>query len=85
MNKAIKMPKKKYIETIFARKGKVTNVSKKDGFWLVDVTLKQTAVIFGSYNAFTLISATPSDGQATFQADNERLAMYMDVGIMYKD
>ncbi len=85
MSKAIKMSKKKYIKTIFSRKGQVTSVTKKDGFWLVDVTLNQTAVIFGMYNAFTLVSATPSDGQATFQADNERLAMYMDVGIMYKD
>jgi hypothetical protein len=79
----IKLPKKKYIETIFQRKGEVTSIKKTEGFWIVDVVLKSTVVIFGTYNAFTLISAEPNSGVATYQADNEKVEMYMDAGIIY--
>tara|TARA_R100000951_G_scaffold76339_1_gene64426 strand:+ start:1001 stop:1252 length:252 start_codon:yes stop_codon:yes gene_type:complete len=79
----IKLPKKKYIETIFQRKGEVTSIKKTEGFWIVDVVLNSTGVIFGTYNAFTLISAEPNSGVATYQANNEKVEMYMDAGIIY--
>jgi len=83
MSTPIKLPKKKYIETIFERKGEVTSIKKTEGYWIVDLVLKNTSVIFGTYNAFTLISAEANTGIATYQADNEKVEMYMDAGVMY--
>jgi len=83
MIKPIELTKEQYIETIFQRKGEVTSIKKTEGFWIVDVVLKSTVVIFGNYNAFTLISAEPNSGVATYQASNEKVLMYMDAGIIY--
>ena len=83
MSTPIKLPKKKYIETIFERKGEVLEIKKTDGYWIVDIVLKSTVVIFGTYNAFTLISAESDTGIATYQADNSKVEMYMDAGIIY--
>lgn len=83
MSTPIKLPKKKYIETIFERKGEVLSVKKKEGYWIVDLVLKNTLVIFGTYNAFTLISAESNTGIATYQGSNEKVEMYMDAGVIY--
>ena len=83
MSTPIKLPKKKYIETIFERKGEVLEIKKTDGYWIVDIVLKSTVVIFGTYNAFTLISAESDTGIATYQADNIKVEMYIDAGIIY--
>lgn len=83
MSKPIKLPKKKYIETIFESKGEVKSIKKTEGFWTVKVILKDTLVIYGTFNAFNLIYAEPNSGEATYQAENGRVEMYMDAGVMY--
>jgi len=83
MIKPIKLTKEKYIETIFQRKGEILSIEERNDYWTVNVKLKSTLVICGTYNAFTLVFAEPSNGKASYVASNEKVQMYMDAGIIY--
>ncbi len=83
MIKPIELTKEQYIETIFKHKGEILSIEEKNDYWTVNVKLKSTLVIYGTYNAFTLVFAEPSNGKASYVASNKKVQMYMDAGIIY--